>query len=82
MRAQLQWMQVFVHRLRKYLGSYLIQLADCEDVCIVFSAGIGENSALIRSMACQHLQVRALLHLHDRPIGSNVNGSKRYGHSM
>lgn len=51
-------MQVFIHRLRKYLGAYLIQLADCKDVCIVFSAGIGENSAIIRSLTCQRLEVR------------------------
>ena len=50
--------QVFVHRVRKYLGSYLLQLADCEDVCVVFSAGIGENSPKIRTLTCQHLEVR------------------------
>ena len=49
-----------MHRLRKYLGAYLLQLADCADVCIVFSAGIGENSAMIRTLTCQHLQVRSL----------------------
>lgn len=49
---------MFVHRLRKYLGAYLLQLADCRDVCIVFSGGIGENSAIIRSKTLQGLEVR------------------------
>jgi len=49
---------VFVHRLRKYLGAYLLQLADLDDVVIVFSGGIGENSSLIRKMALQNLDVR------------------------
>ena len=52
--------QVFVHRLRKYLGSYLLQLADLDDVAIIFSGGIGENSPLVRSMALQGLEVRAV----------------------
>ena len=51
--------QVFVHRLKKYLGAYLLQLADLDDVAIVFSGGIGENSPLVRSMALQHLNVRS-----------------------
>ena len=51
--------QVFAHRLRKYLGAYLLQLADLDDVVIVFSGGIGENSSLIRRMALQNLDVRS-----------------------
>ena len=50
-----------MHRLRKYLGAYLLQLADCKDVCIVFSGGIGENSAIIRSKTLQGLKVRICL---------------------
>ena len=48
-----------MHRLRKYLGAYLLQLADLDDVVIVFSGGIGENSSLIRRMALQSLDVRS-----------------------
>lgn len=54
---ELLCVQVLVHRLRKYLGAYLMQLADCKDVCIVFSGGIGENSAIIRSKTLQGLEV-------------------------
>ena len=46
-----------MHRLRKYLGAYLLQLVDLEDIAIVFSGGIGENSPLVRSLALQKLKV-------------------------
>ena len=48
--------QVFVHRLRKYLGAYLVHLKGRVDA-IVWSAGIGENSALIRGLAMADLEV-------------------------
>lgn len=38
---------VFVHRARKFLGSYLLQLAGKVDV-IIFTGGIAENDATIR----------------------------------
>ena len=47
-----------MHRLRKYLGAYLLQLADLTDVAIIFSGGIGENSPLVRGTALQGLEVR------------------------
>lgn len=48
-------MQVFVHRIRKYLGAYLIQLAgNCH--AIVFSAGVGENAPEVRAAVCKHLE--------------------------
>lgn len=42
---------MFVHRIRKYMGAYLMHL-DGDVDCIVFSAGIGENSAEIRKRVC------------------------------
>jgi acetate kinase len=47
-------MQVFVHRVRKYLGAYMMQLEGEMDA-LVFSAGIGENSPDIRSKVCAGL---------------------------
>jgi acetate kinase len=44
-----------VHRIRKYLGSYLLQLGG-ETHAIVFSAGIGENSAFVRQAVCEGLE--------------------------
>ncbi|KAJ7297232.1 hypothetical protein O6H91_Y071700 [Diphasiastrum complanatum] len=45
---------IFVHRIRKYLGAYLVHLKGKVDA-LVFTAGIGENSVPIRSMVCQGL---------------------------
>lgn len=50
---------MFAHRIRKYIGAYLIQLAHTGKNngadAIVFTAGIGENSPLIRSMVLDGL---------------------------
>jgi acetate kinase len=45
---------VFSYRLRKYLGAYLAVLNGAE--AIVFSGGIGENTALVRKLVCQELE--------------------------
>ena len=47
--------QVYVHRLRRYLGAYLLQLGHVD--AIIFSAGVGENSPEIRRRALAGLQV-------------------------
>ncbi len=46
-------MEVFVHRLRKYIGSYAALLGGAD--AIVFTGGIGENSALVREQVCDRL---------------------------
>ncbi len=45
--------QVFAHRLRKYIGAYAAVMGGVD--AIVFTAGIGENSALIRHRVAQRL---------------------------
>lgn len=45
---------VFVHRVRKYLGAYMVLLGGDVDA-IVFSAGIGEHSARVRQCVCEGL---------------------------
>ena len=45
---------VFVHRVRKYLGSFLVKLGGKCDA-IVFTGGIGENAKLVREMVCKDL---------------------------
>lgn len=45
---------MFVYRVRKYLGAYLLRLKLDVDA-IVFSGGIGERSAAIRSAVCDNL---------------------------
>ena len=44
---------VFTHRLRKYIGGYAAVMGGVD--AIVFTAGIGENSALIRHRVAQRL---------------------------
>lgn len=45
--------QVFCHRLRKYIGAYAAVMGGVD--VIVFTAGIGENSATIRHRVSQRL---------------------------
>jgi acetate kinase len=52
-RAQLA-LDVFIASIRQYLGSYLTVLGGAD--AIVFSAGIGENSSIIRDGVCRNMQ--------------------------
>lgn len=52
-RAQLA-LDVFIASIRQYLGSYLAVLGGAD--AIVFSAGIGENSSLIREGVCRNME--------------------------
>lgn len=45
---------VYVHRLRKYIGSYAFALGGLD--AITFTAGIGENVALVRERALEGLE--------------------------
>ena len=45
--------QVFTHRLRKYIGAYAAIMGGVD--AIVFTGGIGENSAIIRHRVAQRL---------------------------
>ncbi len=51
-RARLA-IEVFTHRLRKYVGAYAAVLGGAD--AIVFTGGIGENSSLVRSRVCEGL---------------------------
>jgi acetate kinase len=45
--------ETFTYRLRKYIGAYYAALGGVD--VLVFTGGIGENAAGVRSMACQDL---------------------------
>ncbi len=45
--------EAFTYRLRKYIGAYFAALGGLD--VLVFTGGIGENAAGVRSMACQDL---------------------------
>jgi len=52
-QAQLA-LEIFCYRIKKYIGSYIAVLGGVD--CIVFTGGIGENSAIVRQMSCQGLE--------------------------
>lgn len=45
--------EVMLHRLRKYLGAYAVELGGVD--AVVFTAGIGENAAWLRERAVERL---------------------------
>ncbi|MCF6188573.1 MAG: acetate kinase, partial [Desulfobulbaceae bacterium] len=45
---------MFCYRLKKYIGAYIAALGGVD--CIVFTGGIGENSAIVRKLSCQGLE--------------------------
>lgn len=49
-----QAIQVFAHRVRKYVGAYAAVMGGVD--AVVFTAGIGENSALMRHRIGQRLE--------------------------
>ncbi len=51
-RAQLA-LEMFCYRIKKYVGAYTAVLGRLD--AVVFTAGIGENSALIRARSCRGL---------------------------
>jgi acetate kinase len=50
---------MFVSRVRKYLGAYMIELGRVDG--IIFTGGIGENSSLIRKKIMQNLENYGIL---------------------
>ena len=51
-RAQLA-LDVFVHEIRRWVGSFFLQLNGCD--ALVFTAGIGENNPELRAAVCAGL---------------------------
>ena len=51
-RAKLA-LDIFAYRVKKYIGAYAAALGRLD--AVVFTGGIGENSALIRTLACENL---------------------------
>lgn len=60
---------VFVHRVRKYVGAYAAVLGGAD--AVVFTGGIGENSALVRSRVCESLVFMGVV------LDESVNREKR-----
>ncbi|MFD1178772.1 acetate/propionate family kinase [Paenibacillus puldeungensis] len=45
--------EMYEYRLRKYIGAYAAAMDGVD--CIVFTAGVGENSIVVRENVCKHL---------------------------
>ena len=48
-------LDVYCHRIRKYVGAYVAVLGRCD--ALVFTAGVGEHSPLVRRRVCDGLGV-------------------------
>ncbi len=64
-RAKLAF-EIFIHRLRSSIGSMMAALGGVD--VLIFTAGIGENSAAVREAACASF---GFLHLRLDPAGNN-----------
>lgn len=62
--------QVFTHRLRKYIGAYAAVMGGVD--AIVFTGGIGENSPVIRHRACQRLDFLGAIINEDHNTGISL----------
>jgi acetate kinase len=51
-------LDIYIHRLRSGIGSMLASLGRLD--VLVFTAGVGENSAIVRSLACQAFEFMGL----------------------
>jgi acetate kinase len=71
--AQLAY-DVFIHRLRKYIGAYLAVLGHTD--VISFTAGIGENDAAVRRDAVAGMEELGIVLDGDRNLGA-ANGARR-----
>ncbi len=49
----LRTIQAFSYRVAKYIGAYTAAMNGVDVIC--FTAGVGENSPLVRSLACERL---------------------------
>ena len=51
-RARLS-INILAYQVRKYIGSYTAAMNGLD--CLVFTAGIGENNAMIRRLSCENM---------------------------
>lgn len=70
-RAQLA-LDVFVHRLRKYVAGYAAVMGGVD--AVVFTGGIGENGQIIREMTCEKMEFMGV-HL-NRAINNEIRAKE------
>tara|TARA_R110002050_G_scaffold221441_1_gene357303 strand:+ start:101533 stop:102723 length:1191 start_codon:yes stop_codon:yes gene_type:complete len=47
-------LEIYCYRIKKYIGAYIAAIGPIDG--IVFTAGVGENSAMVREMVCEGLE--------------------------
>lgn len=52
-------MNVFVYRVIKYIGAYIAAMNGVDAIC--FTAGVGENGPLVRSLVCKNLEYMGII---------------------
>lgn len=68
-------LEVYVHRIKKYVGAYLAVLGRAD--AVVFTAGVGENDWWIRQEVCRGLQVFGIAIDEQRNRGLRAGGEIR-----
>lgn len=64
-------MEIFVHQVKRYIGAFAAIMGGIDT--LAFTAGIGENSPLIRAMICEELEflgIRLSMAKNNNTIGS------------
>ena len=46
-------LRMFSERIRRYVGAYMVEMNGCD--AIIFTAGVGENGPISRTMVCENL---------------------------
>lgn len=69
-RAQLA-LDIYIHRLRSYIGAMVASLGGLD--ALIFTAGVGEHSAVVRAAACENLGFLGLKLDVDKNARSPVN---------
>ncbi|MFS1538004.1 MAG: acetate kinase [Candidatus Phlomobacter fragariae] len=69
-----QAMDVYCHRLAKYIASYCTLMEGRLDA-IIFTGGIGENSALVRELTLKKLSLIGIKYDHERNLAARFGKS-------
>lgn len=67
-------MDVYCHRLAKYIAAYCVLMEGRLDA-IVFTGGIGENSALVRELTLKKLSLIGIKYDHERNLAARFGKS-------
>lgn len=64
--------KMYARRIADYIGQYFVRLGGCD--LIVFSAGVGENSSVMRKNVCENLRAALGVVIDDQKNKETVHG--------